>query len=120
GPVTTGTLSNPRFDADNGGPQLAGRVTLRPTPGWIVGASASRGPFVTRTALRAVLPEARTTDFNQTAWGVDLEYSQGYYLVRGEAVISNWTLPLVGRANNELSLMAVGATLEGRYKIRPR
>jgi hypothetical protein len=69
--------------------------------------------------LRAVLPDARTTDFNQTAWGADLEYSRGYYLVRAEALISTWTLPLIGSPSNELPLSAVATVVEGRYKIRP-
>jgi hypothetical protein len=117
--VTTGTLSNPRFDDDNGGPQVAGRVMLRATPGWIIGGSASRGPFVSRTALRAALPEAATTEFSQTAWGADVEYSRGYYLVRAETVSSKWTLPIVGLPGNELPLSALSTAVEGRYKIRP-
>jgi hypothetical protein len=117
--VTTGTLSNPRFDDDNGGPQVAGRVALHPVAGLILGASTSRGPFVTRTALRAVLPEASTSDFNQTAWGGDLEYSRGYYLVRAETVWSNWTLPIVRASSTALALSAMATAVEGRYKIRP-
>ena len=117
--VTTGTLSNPRFDDDNGGPQVAGRLTLHPATGLIVGASAARGPFVTSAALHAVLPGARTTDFNQTAWGADVEYSRDYYLVRAETLISTWTLPVIRSADIELPLSAMATSVEGRYKIRP-
>ena len=117
--VTTGTISNPRFDDDNGGPQIAGRVALHPASGLIVGASAAHGPFVTRTALRAVLPGARTADYNQTALGGDIEYSRGYYIVRAETIISNWTLPVVRSSDTGLPLSAMATAVEGRYKIRP-
>jgi hypothetical protein len=117
--VTTGTISNPRFDDDNGRPQLAGRLALRPATGLIVGASAARGPFVTSSALRAVLPGGRTSDFNQTAWGADIEYSRNYYLVRAETLISTWTLPIVRSVGTQLPLSAMATSVEGRYKIRP-
>jgi hypothetical protein len=117
--VTTGTISNPRFDDDNGGPQVAGRIALHPASGLIVGASAAHGPFVTRTALRAVLPSAPTADFSQTAWGGDIEYSRGYYIVRAETIISNWTLPVVRSSDTQLLLSAMATAVEGRYKIRP-
>jgi hypothetical protein len=117
--VTTGTISNPRFSDDNGAPQVAGRLALHPVSGLIVGASASHGPFVTRSALRAVLPSARTADFNQTAWGGDLEYSRGYYILRAETLISTWTLPMVRLSDTALPLSAMATSVEGRYKIRP-
>jgi hypothetical protein len=119
GSITTGTLSNPRLSDDNGGAQVAGRVAVHPVSGLVLGASASRGPFVTQSALRAVLPGASATDFNQTAWGGDIEYSRGYYIVRVETLVSSWTLPVVRGADTELPLSAVATAVEGRYKIRP-
>lgn len=121
GSFTTGTISNPRFSDDNGGRQIAGRVVLRPLVGLIVGGSAARGPFVSRTALRAALGEAGAGDdaFTQTAWGSDVEYSRDYYLLRLETVVSTWTLPLVSATAAQLPLRAVGTSAEGRYKFRP-
>jgi hypothetical protein len=119
GSVTTGTISNPRFTDDNSGRQVAGRLVLRPVVGLIVGGSAARGPFVSQTALRAALGETSAGDFNQTAWGGDVEYSRGYYLLRFETVVSTWTLPAVGAPAGGLSLNAIATSTEGRYKVRP-
>jgi hypothetical protein len=115
--ITNGPISNPHFEG--GAPQLTGRVSLRPVTGLIVGASAARGAFVTPATLHAALPDARASDFNQTAWGGDLEYSRGYYIVRAETIVSRWTLPLIGPAGSPLPLTAVAASVEGRYKLRP-
>ncbi len=117
--VTTGTLSNPRFDDDNGAPQVAGRVALHPIAGLLVGMSGAEGPFVARSALHAVLPDGRPGDFRQTALGGDVEYSWDYYLVRAETILSRWTLPVVSAAGGALPLSAVSTSVEGRYKIRP-
>ncbi len=51
--VTAGTVSNPRFTDDNSGPQVAGRVELRPVTGLLVATSLARGPFVSTRPLAA-------------------------------------------------------------------
>ena len=117
--VTTGTLSNPRFSDDNSGRALAGRFVIRPVPGLIVGGSAARGPFLGQSVLRALNADAETNAFTQTAWGGDVEYSRGYYLVRLETVSSTWTLPLFSDAQSRLPLGATATSVEGRVKIRP-
>ena len=66
-----------------------------------------------------MLPGATATDFNQTAWGGDIEYSRGYYIVRVETLVSSWTLPVVRGTDTELPLSAMATAVEGRYKIRP-
>jgi hypothetical protein len=117
--VTTGTLANPLVGDDNGGRQIAGRVVVRPFTGLVTGASAARGPFVTTDALRMGGIEGRASDFTQTAWGADAEYSRGYYLLRFEAIVSDWRLPLVRTPAIDMPLRAVSTSVEGRYKIRP-
>jgi hypothetical protein len=117
--ATTGTLSNPQATDHDGGPQLAGRVALHPIAGLIIGASTAHGAFVNQHAVRAALPDGRGSDFTQTAWGADLEYSRDYYLVRFESVVSRWTLPIVQPSPTEVPLTAIGTSIEGRYKIRP-
>jgi hypothetical protein len=119
GSITGGTLSNPRPRDDNGGRQVAGRVTLRPVPGLIVGGSGARGAFVSQMAVRAALGETGVEDFRQTAWGADVEYSRDYYLLRFETVVSDWTLPLLSAPSRKLPLRAVATSGEGRYKVRP-
>jgi hypothetical protein len=120
--VTAGTLSNPLFTDDNDGRQIAGRVELRPVAGLIVATSAARGPFVAQSAARAI-GESRTDDLTQTAWGADVEYSRGYYLLRWETIVSAWRLPAAMPLPPQLPidgpLSAASTSIEGRYKLRP-
>ena len=83
------------------------------------GGSAARGAFVSQNARRIAAPDSRDRDFPQTAWGGDVEFSRGYYLVRFETVVSRWTLPVAQAPLGELTLSAIAAFVEGRYKIRP-
>ena len=118
--LTTGTLANPLVGDDNSRPagcrtsgasadrRLAGRrlVCARPV----------------RDDRRAAHGRRRTpipSEFTQTAWGGDAEYSRGYYLVRFEAIVSDWRLPLVRTPAIDLPLRAVSTSIEGRYKIQP-
>ena len=122
--MTTGTVSNPLFTDDNDGRQLATRVELRPVSGLVAGTSFARGPFVSRTAVRAALGgDAAGESYTQTAWGGDVEYSRGYYVLRAETIVSAWRLPapsvpLTQRAIDG-DLTAVATSIEGRYKLRP-
>jgi hypothetical protein len=115
--VTAGTLSHPLVRDDNGGRQVSGRVALHPLPGLIIGGSGSRGPFVSRSAANSAAGSLDAGALTQTAWGVDVEYSRGYYLVRAETIVSDWRLPEV--AGITAPLRAWSTSLEGRYKIRP-
>jgi hypothetical protein len=117
--VTAGTLSNPLFKDENSGLQLAGRLSVHPLPGLILGASAARGPFVSATAARSAVGDGHDGEFTQTAWGGDVEYSRDYYLVRAETVFSRWKLPAVGAPAIEAPLDALATYVEGRYKIQP-
>jgi len=117
--ITSGTLSNPLFRDDNAGRQIATRVVLHPIAGLIVGASAAHGPFLTGQAARAAVGSEEDGAFAQTAWGGDLEYSRGYYLIRAETVYSRWTMPSLGSPAIDEPLRAVSTSVEGRYKIRP-
>lgn len=115
--LTNGTLSNPRLGDDNGGRQIAGRVTVRPVIGLEIGASAARGAFLSRDATRP-LNGLSPDSFTQRAFGIDAEYSQGHWLARGEVIRSAWNLPTVtGRDQGDLGALAV--TVEGRYRLRP-
>ena len=63
--------------------------------------------------------EGSARDYTQTALGADAEYSRGYYLVRFEAIVSDWRLPLLRTPTIDMPLRAVSTSVEGRYKIRP-
>src|SRR6185436_18878960 len=116
--MTTGTLSNPLFNDDNNGRQLAGRIQLRPVTGLIVGTSAAHGPFITDALARSVAVD-NAGAYTQSAWGADAEYSRAHYLVRFEAIVSAWQLPIVHQPALDLPLRAVSTSFEGRYKITP-
>lgn len=121
--ITNGTISNPLFEDDNGGKQLAGRVEWRPTPGLQIGTSAARGDFVSDSAANAasaVAPRPFVNhDFTQTAWGGDVEYSRDYFLVRAETVFSRWRVPFAAEPWRTDPLDAAATFIEGRYKIKP-
>jgi hypothetical protein len=117
--ITTGTLAHPLVGDDNGGRQLTGRIVVRPIIGLAAGISAARGPFVTADAVRAAGVAGDGGEFTQSAWGADLEYSRGYYLIRFEAIVSDWRVPLVGAPAIQLPLRATALSVEGRYKIAP-
>lgn len=150
--LTTGTLSNPRVDDDNDGRQVAARLAVQPTPSLAIAASAARGEFLAREAVRA-LPRAGTAvqitvpaagddpygstgagtttvtvvqtesvpsrGYRQQAYGIDAEFSQGYWLLRVEAIRSLWTLPAVAPPRLGSPLAAMAIDVEGRYKILP-
>jgi hypothetical protein len=113
--VTTGTLSNPRLTDDNGGKQLSGRVALRPVTGLVVGASAARGEWISED-----VPTAEGGAYAQSALGAEVEYSRDYWLVRSELVWSRWELPFVRRPPEGNAISALGAWIEGRYRLTPR
>ena len=98
---------------------LERRVEIRPVPGLLVGASGARGPFVTAAAARAASADGRDREFTQQALGGDIEYSRDYYLLRFEAIVSDWRLPIVRTPALKLPLRAVSTSIEGRYRIVP-
>jgi predicted porin len=50
---------------------------------------------------------------------MDLEYSRGHWLVRGEAIWSQWDVPLAA-TGARLPVSARGVSVEGRYRFIPR
>jgi hypothetical protein len=113
--VTTGSLANPLVSDDNGGKQLAGRISVHPVTGLVAGASVARGSFLGRAVARTAASAVNPGDFVQSALGADVEYSRDYYLLRAEMVRSTWTLPTIG-----VPLGAFAISVEGRYKVHPR
>ncbi|HXH07241.1 MAG TPA: hypothetical protein VNI83_11690 [Vicinamibacterales bacterium] len=118
--VTTGTLSSPRVRDDNGGKQVAARLELRPVFGLIAGLSAARGEWLSDAVQAMLPPGARGGDYTQQAFGVDLEYSRGHWLVRGETIVSAWRLPAVASPHIDGALVARATWAEGRYRLSPR
>ena len=129
GAVTTGSVSNPRVSEDNGGKQIATRAEVRPLAGLVIGSSFARGEFVSRHAASAA--GARDASFDQRADGLDLEYSRSHWLLRGDAVLSRWHVPMVGDTASVsggmsthapayvAALRALALSVEGRYTFLP-
>jgi hypothetical protein len=120
GAVTTGTLSNPRVGDDNGGRQLSGRIGVKPAVGLVLGVSGARGAFLRRALADLYSPLSGGGDFTQTAIGFDAEYSRDYWIVRGEAIRSRWTLPSIAAPRIDGPLSADAAFVETRYRFTPR
>lgn len=118
GSITTGSLSAPRVDDDNGGRTLAGRVVWRPGPSTAIGVSAARGAYLARS-LDASLDGLSVDDLTQRAFGLDAEYSIGRMLVRGEAVWSRWSIPALETPAITRPLRAASILVEGRYRLWP-
>jgi len=119
GAITSGTLSNPRFDDDNDGKQIVGRVTWQPLVGLIVGGSAARGDFVDNAAVEAA-GAGGDGPFAQRAFGADVEYSRGYGIFRAEFVWTEWNVPRVQAPLIDRPLRANAGLVEGRYRVLPR
>ena len=115
--LTNGTASNPRVADDNRGKQVATRLTATPTVGLVIGTSFARGEFLSRQ-VRSLLP-ADGHSYPQQAFGLDLEYSRDHWLLRSEAVLSEWQMPLPARGPAPVPLRAVAASVEGRYTFLP-
>lgn len=116
---TNGSLSNPRVRDDNGGKQIAARVTWRPFAALDVGASVARGAFLARS-VTSVLPVGTPWhDYVQVAEGVDAEVSAAHWVLRGEIVRSSWRLPALGTPALE-PLEANAMTAEFAYRLGPR
>ena len=116
--VTTGSLSHPLVADDNGGKQIVGRVTFRPSAALSLGVSGARGAHLDDDLLE-VLPDSETESFTQVVVGVDAEYARGAWLLRAEGLASSWRLPAVETPRIDERLRSIGLTLEGQYRIAP-
>ena len=133
GAVTNGTESNPRVSDDNGGKQIATRVSVQPLPGLSIGSSFAKGEFVSRHAATAA--QLGDTSFSQRADGLDIEYSRSHWVARADAVLSRWRLPMIGALRGGTptldppstvtpesyvaQLRALALSIEGRYTFLP-
>jgi hypothetical protein len=114
--ITNGSASNPRVADDNAGKQVAARVTVTPVTGLVLGSSFARGQFLSREVVNT-LPDAGRADFVQRVHGLDAEYSRDRWLVRGDAVLSQWQLPLPSEPLAHGRLKALAVSVEGRYTL---
>lgn len=116
--LTVGSLSDPRLEDNNGGPQVVARLQLTPDAAWTAGVSLARGPFLARDAAEDA--GAAASGWNQSAVAVDAAYSRDHFRARAEVMRSAWRLPAVAAPLLPRSLSATALTLEVRQRVRPR
>jgi hypothetical protein len=116
--LTQGTLCDPHFHDNNAGKQVSGRVGWRPATSLTVGGSAAIGPYLDRSVTDALPPE-QAGRYEQKALGIDVEWSYGYWIVRGEVVWNAWEVPVLDAPVIDSPLKALGLMLEARYKVMP-
>lgn len=117
--VTKGGLALPGRADGRSGWETTGRVEFRPTPGLALGVSGAHGSFIDERLAPLVARALANRDPRESALGVDAEYSEGYWLVRVEAVFTRRTYPVFSAPYLSDPLTAVGIDGEVRYKIRP-
>jgi hypothetical protein len=117
--VTTGTASRPLVADDNAGKQLAARVSVTPATGLVVAGSFARGEFLSRDVRSLLGPAADPFSYAQRAAGADVEYSRDRWMVRADAVFSEWQMPLPAHGAAPFALRAAAVALEGRYTFLP-
>lgn len=121
--LTNGALAAPRVRDDNGGKQLAARVSGRPVTWLTIGASASTGAYVGDVVLDRLADSRR--NYAQRAFGGDAEFARDRWLVRAEYLQSRFESPLgqstsAAGVGDVTTLRAWSTSLEGRYKWHPR
>jgi hypothetical protein len=106
--------------ADWGGRwEVTGRAEWRPTPGLVVGLSGAHGAFVSDALSSIVQTAVNHRQPRETAFGMDVEYSWGYWLLRGETIVSARSYPAFASPYLNDPLTTVAVEGEARYKIRP-
>jgi hypothetical protein len=115
--VTQGTLCNPLFGDDNGGKQVSARLGWQPSAALVIGLSAARGQHLAEELTSALRPSQADRSFAQRALGLDVEYSQGHWLARAEAIWSEWDLPALGAPRIAEPLGALALSAEGQLKL---
>jgi hypothetical protein len=116
-----GGIAN-RYHQDGGsdcGWTFSGRFEAQPTAALRLGASLAHGGY----ADLDTRPITDTAAYNRhpldTSLGFDAEYSKGYWLVRGEAMLNRRTVPAFSSPYLEAPLHGAWLMVEGRYKLFP-
>ncbi|HLG94480.1 MAG TPA: hypothetical protein VI546_06555 [candidate division Zixibacteria bacterium] len=107
-----GSLSNPSIELRRSRPQLSGRVGFRPALGMVMGGSLAFGPYLTKANEGDLSPGGKTSDYNQTLLGLDLNFEQGKFIGYAEGMYNRWVHPYVSEP-----LKVYSAYLEGTYKF---
>jgi hypothetical protein len=117
--VTRGGMAAPGSASWGGRWEVTARGEFRPTPGLIVGVSGAHGAFLADSLTPIVETAVANRDPRESAFGADLEYSRGYWLVRAETIVSSRTYPAFRSPYTTDPLNTVAVEAEARYRILP-
>jgi hypothetical protein len=101
-------------DAPWGGATVSGRIGWRPDESWNLGLSASRGTYLSRTAIPTVMPGTGPGEHRQTLIGADLAYAHRHLQLWTEAYLARFAIPGLGEVRT------TGYYVEAKYKFAPQ
>jgi hypothetical protein len=81
------------FDTE---PTVTAHLSFHPAAAWTFGLSASRGPYLQPDAEPTLAPSDAVDDFDQTTWGVDVEFLHRSLSMWAELVHATFEVPNVG------------------------
>ncbi|MEZ5421115.1 MAG: hypothetical protein R2708_27775 [Vicinamibacterales bacterium] len=119
GAITAGSLGSPRLGDDNDGRAVSTRLTARLHPGLVLGLSAARGAYLSRSLAATLTAGESIERLRQRAGGLDVEWSAGRWLARAEVIASAWGLPAFSGTGAATAPRALAAWGEGRVRVAP-
>lgn len=117
--VTRGGLAAAGSSDWNGRWEITGRGEYRPTAGLVLGVSGAHGAFVDESLSPVVQTATGNRAPRETAFGADVEYSWGYWLVRAETIVHSRRYPDFSAPHLADALTTIAFEAEARYKLRP-
>ena len=117
--VTRGGMAAPGSAGWGGRWEVTGRGEFRPVTGLVVGVSGAHGAFLADSLTPIVGTAVANRDPRESAVGVDVEWSWGYWLVRAETIVISRTYPAFVAPYTIDPLTSVAVEAEARYKILP-
>ncbi len=97
-----------------GGPTFSGRLGYRPNESWNLGVSASRGTYLSRTAIPTADPTTKARDYHQSVFGGDVGFAHHHVQFWAEAYVSRFAIPAIG------DVSTFGYYVEAKYKFAPQ
>ncbi|MEO8613724.1 MAG: hypothetical protein ABI600_01170 [Luteolibacter sp.] len=94
-------------------PTVSARVAYRPNMAWVIGFSASEGPYFTDQARSTLPPGTGINDFNEMVLGQDVSFAWSHWQFWAEVYEARFDVPNVGNADT------LGYYLEAKYKFTP-
>jgi hypothetical protein len=101
------------FDA----PTASGRLGWRPGAPWVLGVSASSGPYLREKAARTLARGQDVGDFRETLIGADASWAWRHLQLWGECFAARFEVPIASGVREDADTVAY--YLEGRWKLTP-